>query len=382
MSGVMVFEQLTGPRRRIELRGRSMPYRPLLLSGTQEITTTWMPANPKAIQQVIGPRFEPTTVNGVWKDKYLAGADSSVTLKNFPRLSAAASGLAGASSSTFVGPNAFPGEQRARLARVVGVAFELLRREGQDIRWQWDQYVRFGKVKRFEQKIGDTSGLINDIGWTLEMAWSGDIAAPPIIVKTTVNLLATAQGLAKLVQDLNAALDKIEILQQPNAFVNAIATPVGNIVAAVSALIAALRKIVSVTSLPSDLAKTVGAQLQTLKLLAANLRSEIDAIMPASGEAAKVGNADAVQIALLVQQSIRKRLVELASFAAEQLRLLQLFDGDEVLATIFADSVSSLRDVATRFYGSPEEWLRISNFNAFYSSTVPAGTLIRIPRIS
>ena len=382
MSGAMIFEQLTGSRRSITLRGRSMCYRPITLARTQRVTTTWLPASPKAIQQVIGPTFEPTTLNGVWKDKYLGTDDSAVELINFPRLSPAANGQAGvASSSTFVGNNAFPGTQRVRLARVIVDAFELMLAEGQDIRWQWDQYVRYGKIKRFPFQLGVPTGGIEDIGWELEIEWSGDIASPPIVVKTTVNLLATAAGLAKLVQQLNDALAKLGQLKQPNAFVNTITAPLASIAALVAALISGLRKVVSVTQLPSDLAKTVGAQLQALKLLVRELITSIDSILPASGEAAKVGAADAVQIAALVQAAIRKRLVELASFAAEQQRLLALFEGDEVIATFFADSAMTLRDVSTRYYGRPDEWVTISNFNAFYSTTVPAGTLVRVPKI-
>jgi hypothetical protein len=383
VTSTMRFEQLTGARRAIILRGRSMPYRPISLARTQRIQTTWMPANPKAVQQVIGPTFEPTTLNGTWKDKYIGAEDSKADLFNFPRLSLAASGLSGiASSSTFEGTSAFSGRQTGRLGRVIADAFELLLAEGQDIRWQWDQYVRFGKLKRFVIQPGNPTGGVTDIGWELELEWSGDIAAPPIIVRQSVNLLATASGLSTLLQKLAAALDKLNSLGQPNAFVNTLVAPLVLLSGLVTSLISALRTIVSFSQLPSDLAKTVSGLLQSIRLAARGLANQIDNIRSSAAEASRIGACDAVQIAALVQALLRKRLIELSSYAAEQQRLLALFDGDDVLATFFADSATSLRDVATRFYGGPEEWVRISNFNAFYSSTVSPGTLVRVPRLT
>jgi hypothetical protein len=118
-----------------------------------------------------------------------------------------------------------------------------------------------------------------------------------------------------------------------------------------------------------------------VKLQASGLANSLDRPRSAAGEAAKLDKADAVQIANAVYQLLRARLVELAAFAAEQQRLLGLFAGDEILATFYADAQTSLRDVSTRYYGAPAEWVRISTFNGFYSSTVPAGTLVRVPKL-
>ena len=382
MSNTVRIEQVSGPRRAMIFTARSLPFRPITLTRTQRVSTVWLPGNPKAIQQVLGPTFEPTTLTGSWKDKFLALDESAVRLFNFPALAPAVGGQANvANSSTFVGTNAFPGTQVARLARVVSDAIELMVAEGQDIRWQWDQFVRYGKFTRYEAQWGNPTGGISDCAWTLVCEWSGDIEAPPIVVKTSINLLTTASGLSKFLDGLLALLDKIAGLHQPSAWVNGILAPLGAIIVVLQALIAALRAVVTITQTPGDIAGSISALLQQIRQLATELANILDLPRSAAAEAAKLGKADAVQIAMLVYQLLRKRLVELAAFAAEQQRVLALFEADEILATFFADSQTSLRDVSTRFYGRPDEWVRISVFNAFYSSTVPAGTLVRVPAI-
>lgn len=379
----MVFEQITGPRRKIELRGRSMPFRPITLEHMQRVTTTWMPAAIKAVQQVLGPQHEPTPFTGNWQDKFLGRDENSATLINFPRLSPAAAGIPGFGSATnFVGSTPFPGTQTVKLAAVLADAFELLVDEGQDVRWQWSQFVRYGKLRRLKRIIGVPTGGIDCIDWEVECTWSGKVALPPIPTRRSLNLLSTAQGLAKLLEQLAALVDRLSNLAQPNAFVQAVLAPISSLSSSLSSAIALLRSAVAIVTLPIDLAQTIVGILQAIKLEAQRLREQVDRIGSASQEAAKVGAADAVAIAALVQAQLRDWIVRVGGYAAEQQRLLSLFTGAEVIASFFADSTSSLRDVATRFYGRPEEWIRISNYNGFYASTVPAGTLVLVPKIT
>lgn len=375
MSTPVTIEQLTGSKRAMVFKGRSLPYRPIELTVTQRVTTTWYPANPKAVQQVLGPTFEPTTITGMFKDKFLAR--EGVDLLNFPPLDPGARiGSPFATGSSFIGTGAFPGTQPAQLARVVCDALTLMVKEGQDVRWQWDAYVRYGKLTRFVQR----PDRINDIGFELECTWSGDVEAPPIVRKTTFNLLGTASGLSKILQGLLDAAAKLDSLREPNAFINFVSTTLASIVALVGGLIDVYRKLIGIANAPDDLLATIRTNLQDLRLLARAFLAELRE-MGASSEAAKVGLADASQIAALVQQELRARLTELGAFAARQQRLLALFASDEILATYFADSFTSLRDVATRFYGDPTQWNAISTYNGFFSTTVPRGTVIRVPRL-
>jgi nucleoid-associated protein YgaU len=375
----ITIEQVDGPRKMV-FHGRSLPYRGFELTRTMGHTTTWNPGNPVATQQVLGPRFEPTEFEGTWKDRYLR--TDGVVLIGFPRISPAAipqSSIAGGSS--FVGTGAFPALQRARLARTVDDAFELLFSEGLKIRWSWETKVRYGLITRYTSRPGTPTGGLSDIGWTMEMTWSGNVEAPPISRAVTYNVLATASGLQTLLAELLAELGKVTAIKQPNAFLANVATEIDSILSVVAALVEAFRKITNFLTAPSDLLATIQGSLQTIRSQVQAFFARLEQIGSAYGEAARVGRTEDVQIAALIQNSLRKRLQELAAFAATQQRLALLFTADDLIATYFAKSFTTLRDVAAEYYGDQALWTKISDYNGIFSATVPAGTLVRIPRI-
>jgi hypothetical protein len=56
---------------RVVLRGRALPYAKVDWGVSQRVTTTFYPGNPVATQQVLGPEELPTTMEGMWKARYL-----------------------------------------------------------------------------------------------------------------------------------------------------------------------------------------------------------------------------------------------------------------------------------------------------------------------
>ena len=378
----VVVEQVTGTNRRLMVfKGRALPFRPLTLSRILQVNTTWLPGNPVANQQVIGNRLEPTTINGAWHDKFLLDDDGSngVDLVNFPAITPGARPhSAVASAGSFATSDVFPGTQPAQLARVVNDAFELLMLEGQQIRFSWDQYVRYGKVTRYTASWD----RINDVAFEIEFTWSGLTQFSPVKRATKYNALATATGLLRVLAAIAEVLGELNALRQPNAFATRVLGPILQITNTVTSLVEALQLIVSVATAPIDLINTITGALATVRTEVQSLLKIFETERSAAGERAIVGDADAVQIANLVQQRLRARLVELASFAADQQRLAALFASEELLATIFAESFTSLRDVATRYYGDPGQWTEISEYNGFFSPTVTRGTVIRVPALT
>lgn len=374
--------QVTGPQRVIILKGRALPYRPVSFPRTQRVTTAYFPGNPKATQQVLGPTFEASTFNGTWKDKFLIRNDeqNGVDLLNFPPLAPGTLPQSRiASGGSFVGTNSFPGVQPAQLARVVVDAMELVVSEGQDVQIQWDQVVRYGKITRFEPRYGEPTGGISDIAWEFEFMPSGDREASPISRPVEFNILAAATGFQLLLDNILAVLRQLGGLRQPNAFLSAVGRLLGSIVEIVAALIDAFRSVLSVISAPSDLIGNIRGSLQEIRLLVRSFFADLNNLLSAPGGAARMGRAEDVQIASQVQQLLRARLQELAAFAAEQLRIAELFAAQEILATYFAESFTSLRDVAAQYYGDQAQWTVISEYNGFYSASVPRGTLVRVP---
>lgn len=372
---VVRIEQTTGELRGVVFKGRSLPYQGLDLGIEIRTKQTWLPANPVATQQVLGSTLPNTTINGMWKDRYLLQGDNGVILANFPQVSPNVAQASVSSGGSFITNETFPGTQDARLARVVVDALMLMARDQQKVRFQWDQYVRFGIIKRFIPRWI----RVTDVEWTLEFEWSGVTEFSPVKRTVEYNALTTAEGLRQILQAVFATLEAILALRRPNLWVRRVTAPVMAIGDLVVGVIELLRSIISIATAPADLLASLQGALSNIRIAARGLMNELRSIRSARGEAALVGDAADVAAAALADQELRERMQEIAAFAREQQRLLELFTGKEILATFFADSLMSLRDVATKYYGEPTQWTRISNFNGFFSDVVAAGTLVRVP---
>ncbi len=373
---VVRIEQVSGSQRRgVILKGRSLPYQGLPLGIEIRTKQTWLPANPVATQQVLGSMLPNTIVTGMWKDRYLLQGDNAVALVNFPQINAAVSQDSVSVGGSFDTLNTFPAAQDARLATIAVDAITLMASEQQKVRFQWGQYVRYGLIKRFTPNWI----RLTDVEWALEFEWSGVTEFSPIKRTTEYNALTTAEGLVQLLSRLASILADLLRLRQPNKFIRRATAAVAAIGGLVTAVIDGLRSIVSLATAPFDLLATIQGQLARIRLAARAFLDSLAVFRSARGEAAVVGDPSDVARAGYTEQALRERFQEIAAFARAQQRLLEVFSGEEILATFFADSLTSLRDVATTYYGEPTEWTRISNFNGFFSDVVSAGTLIRVP---
>ena len=52
----------------------------------------------------------------------------------------------------------------------------------------------------------------------------------------------------------------------------------------------------------------------------------------------------------------------------------------ELLASFVAAQNMDLRDVSTRYYGTPDNWQQLMQFNGFASSKLNAGDLVWVPK--
>ncbi len=141
-----VMEILEGPRagQSFPLIGRAMPYRAgaggsISFGKTQRSNLTWYPGNRFASQQILGSILKPTTINGVWKERYL-GTDRPIQLVE---------------------------------------AFEELLESGAQMRLLWQTVERQGIVKDFDWKPGNPVGGVGDIAWQATFEWSAPALSPP-----------------------------------------------------------------------------------------------------------------------------------------------------------------------------------------------------------
>jgi len=136
-----VIEVAEGPRAGevIALTGRSLPYRSgqggsIEFGGEQRTKLIWYPGNPVATHLVFGQTLAPTTINGIWKERYL-GTDEPIRLVEL---------------------------------------FEDLRMSGAQVVVTWETILRTGLVKKFVWKPGDPVGGLTDIAWECVFEWNGD----------------------------------------------------------------------------------------------------------------------------------------------------------------------------------------------------------------
>src|SRR5690606_21640253 len=197
MSLPLIIEEVTGPKRSITLRGRSLPYQEVSWGGEQRVNINFHAGNPVATAQVVGPTYKPTVLKGTWKDTFLNATpaedvatyvqyevgteENSPILLNFPSINIFEPGTVG--GATFTSGGSVEGsKQQAKTARAVRDAFELIRRSGQLLRVEWGSLVRYGYLTN--TTFTHTRGAETDIGWELEFEWIGDTHTPPRVTKS------------------------------------------------------------------------------------------------------------------------------------------------------------------------------------------------------
>lgn len=375
----VVIQQTEVPLRTVILKGRARPYRPVAWNASQRVAIEYFPGNPVAISQVIGPTFDPMTFNGTWKDIFLnvPSGTEGVTLINFPTLAPQAvpeSGLAG--GNTFIAGSNFPGEQDARLARVVRDAIDLLRKEGVPVRIEWGSLVRFG----FITSTSFPHLREEDIEWEFEFQPTGDTDAQPIPLPETANLLSFLQALRQLLERiLNAVLSALfraqQFLQRVTQFINFIGS-------FVTELLDALSRLASFIFAPVDVLASLRANLRNIRNAIRDLLQELAEIGEARLEAAAIGNPSDVALNQQAQNDLRAAAVELGAEATRQEIQLEEFLTQELEGVITVPATVTTADISNQIFGNPNNALVIAQFNGLSGTIVPVGTVLRIPKVA
>lgn len=182
----MVLEELSGGRRRLELRGPGLPFKGASWKGSQKVVTTFYNGAFEATQQVLGPKEDPSDWEGEWNRTRLGKTPCLFTDENGL--------LVKVTSPTFLGD-----------------AFDDLRILGSKLRVTWSTVdesgttraskVREGRIEEFEQII-DTAW---DIRWKVRFAWTSRGGTQQKVVATREgDLDAAARGLASSTNDMVA----------------------------------------------------------------------------------------------------------------------------------------------------------------------------------
>ena len=164
MSSTVTIEELTGKKRKIELRGPGQPLRPAAWEGEQTVATQWYPGNEDATQHVLGPKELPSDWNGVWKTTQMLRCPSLWTPQ----------------------PGQTP--QQVGFAYALNDIFESLRADGQLLRVIWAneslaptgasqnaipqrsyKKVRIGRLTAYKGSFD----RLDDLAWNATFTWTG-----------------------------------------------------------------------------------------------------------------------------------------------------------------------------------------------------------------
>lgn len=338
-------EETTGAQRSIILRGRALPYRDRTVSweGAQQHKLTWYPGNPVGTLQVLGPREGPTTLGGMWKDRFLQG---QVEISGFP-------GVDGAT---------------LRAEQLIA-AFDQIRVGGNLLRVQWGPQVRNGILARFRA----TPDRIEDIVWEAEFVWNGrDDAEAPRAAEEP----AEAPNLR---QRVNETDDQLAFQPKPiSKNYRARVLERINVMRSKSGVIFdRLRQVDGIVQTPAQVVGAISSATEAIRVEAESaigiLSDEPYTFAQASDRVLDVLSGERWR------RSLSRRVGALRATAQrlDQQTREKALGG--VLTVITLPGDTSLRRIAIQAYGSADAWQTIADFNGFTTSVIPGGTVVVIP---
>ena len=346
----------------IPLRGAEMPYRPISYTGKQRVKTTWYAGNPVATQQVIGPTEEPTRVSGTWKDVKL-------------------------------------GAGRAR--QLVDI-FDDIRRRGVSVEVSWGDgldssgsltagpLVRVGVIT--ESKWSPDRP--QDWRWELEFTWRGQVdsgGTAPVFDATTPTSGFTdaVDALEDATSNAQSLMDVVQtIFGLPYAVLAQVNAALENVTVASTRIDQATAAISAAQGLSSSVARSVSSAaslgLQSLIDLETTILSiRPTDLLPSDDALGYVVLKDQLLQLLGVISDSKEKAYDAAQAAQAQV-------DPDVIAEVRVAAGVDLRDLAFKYYGDPDSWWTIAEFNDLDSSAVPSppggpsddpGLPLKIPRL-
>ena len=333
-------EVLEGPHTglRIPLEGRALPYRAgaggsVSFGMRQRVKTVWYPGNPVATQLIFGPTLPPTTINGVWRDRYL-GEDAAIDLVEL---------------------------------------FQELCATGVQLRVVWSALDYQGVIAGVDFQPGQPTGGLGDLGWSITFDWGARNGEGPRRVvgddvsrtmRDDIARAATSFGqLRQLALDVTGVVTELHGL--PSTLSAAVGVTVEDLDAEGATALDTLTQAVSdlgfVDEPPPRALESAGAGLGQALDLQADTLDTFSNLFPG---VATTSDDPAVLLALYLD---RRTVVTLALTALDD--AWQALQRVEAL-TRPAEQVivrpvvgSDLRDIALLYYGDADLWMRLASAN-------------------
>jgi hypothetical protein len=329
----------------LELAGRSGPFKGLKFSVEQQVKTTWYPGNPTATQQAMGPVEKNTTINGVWRDRYLGDRAAQQLVDQ--------------------------AELLCRLAVPIEVSWGAGYVDGQVI---GRPIVRTGLLKRFDHSYNESGS--QDITWEMEFEWRGrgeDHASPvsvgPPVQQPDLQIIASQMEDAKDLFAQFADASRTQLFGLPpdlEASLEAKQTSLDNLNQGLTNMA------VSVTGQPQLTAERLGLVVATLTQSVSIIMQGVDDMTKVPLHLLEVRDDGLDLLGLLATMLRTKRqLGQLAGEAAQARDAAAAANHTGVLVEVQAPAGVDLRDLALQYYGDPDQWYAIAHYNGLVGSRVP-----------
>ena len=340
-----VIRELTGRKRSVTLMGRAGPFRGPTWGVQQRTKKTKYAGSPEATLQLFGIDFDvPTTVNGIWHDRYLGNVLDPLVLVQ-----------------------GFPSPQRAEDMVVI---FEDLVRAGGTLEVLWGFYLRIGVLKRFTGK----PDRVEDLGWEAEFEWQGDgkTKAPRAKFPDAPKVDQVRQRMTELSD--HAAFDPVDTIQ---AWEAKVFSAIDQLQERVEDLLSSARVLSTALTLP---ARVVSGVQQAATAISFSAGQVIEEVLGAPYLTMQVIDDLA---SVLTAEAWRR---DLASYC-DHLRHSALSVADafarraepDPVRIVRADQSGSLRQIAQQEYGRGDAWQLLADANGFEGAFVPPGTEVWVP---
>jgi hypothetical protein len=348
----------------LSLAGRALPYRPVSFSGSMRAEFTWYPGNPIATVQVLGPQENATTINGMWKDRFIK-TTTDLGLPVFGQ----------------TGVARFNGSLVPDVLTLVRI-MEDFRRRGQLLEVKWDEITRHGIMTSFKS----TWLRREDVEWEAEFQW---ISQGEAFVSSTFSLLGLFTDLVNAIMAaINALIALVNTIKGIFAWLASIANLINNLVDALvnlaNSLVDLAKQVTDAVVSPFEAARNLVAGLESIKEAARQI-DEVLSSIPARiqrvvDDLDEQKEADVYDAEALTRQA-RKAARKLRALAARKQEEVNASTINEPApATITARQNQDLRDVSRVVYGTPNEWRNIAAYNGIRGSKLTAGAVVQIPK--
>lgn len=354
----------------LELRERALPYRPLTISGKQRAEFTWYPGNPEATVQMLGPDEGSIQLRGYWKDRFIAGSEAAVSYNQEDLAFARQGGFS-------------PGTGIATVADLVQLV-DTMRRSGRRITLSWAGLVRVGHITGFTQ----TWHNVHDCEWELEfgVVSQGEGKVVSVIADAATAASQYQQYVSATLELADAVKNKPTTLPFLTEFNQAYATFEEEMFKNTSAAYSIATIGNQYLTAPGDIARRSVALLAGTVVQANTfIGTSMDRALSDVFEFSYWINEDETPFGVQLNAANTRRTLRNAatsimySNAVARNQLQQNLNADLTVSYVAPGNID-LRDVSTRYYGNPNEWRSLMQFNNLRSSSVAAGTVILVPR--